>query len=191
MKKEYLVEKGMSEEHAQIAVDAYNEAIKGFIPKSRFDEVNGQLKTVNGELKAAKEQLQTADGKIKTLEGAQSETETLKSMVTELEGENTNLKKTYELKDALRAAKCIDPDYIIFKRGGIDKFEFAEDGKPKVDDVVKEYKESAAHLFQQETKAGYVPAGGSGTPSLSRGEALAKERNQKTEPKGNDPWAAN
>ena len=39
MKKEELVAKGLSEEHAQIAVDAWNEAVKGFVPKERFDEV--------------------------------------------------------------------------------------------------------------------------------------------------------
>ena len=44
MKKEELVAKGLSEEHAQIVIDAWNEAVKGFMPKERFDEVNGKLK---------------------------------------------------------------------------------------------------------------------------------------------------
>ena len=44
MKKEELIAKGLSEEHAQIAVDAWNESVKGFVPKERFDEINGKLK---------------------------------------------------------------------------------------------------------------------------------------------------
>lgn len=47
MKKEELVAKGLSEEHAQIAVNSYKEAMKSFIPKKRFDEVNDRLKAAN------------------------------------------------------------------------------------------------------------------------------------------------
>ena len=50
MKKEDLVAKGLSEEHAQIAVDAWNEAIKVYVPKDRFDEVNGKLKEANATI---------------------------------------------------------------------------------------------------------------------------------------------
>ena len=50
MKKEDLVAKGLSEEHAQIAVDAWNEAVKGFVPKDRFDEVSGKLKEANSTI---------------------------------------------------------------------------------------------------------------------------------------------
>ena len=47
MKKEDLVSKGLTEEHAQIAVDLWNEAMKGFVPKERLDEVSGKLKEAN------------------------------------------------------------------------------------------------------------------------------------------------
>ena len=43
MKKEEFVAKGLTEEHAQIAVDMWNEAMKGFVPKERLDEVSGKL----------------------------------------------------------------------------------------------------------------------------------------------------
>ena len=42
MKKEELVAKGLSEEQAQAVMDIWNETIKGFVPKERFDEVNGK-----------------------------------------------------------------------------------------------------------------------------------------------------
>lgn len=65
-----------------------------------------------------------------------------------------NLIKEYGLKDALKAQGVTDPDYLIFKQGGIEKFAFA-DGKPVgLEDIIKPYKESSPMLFaqQQETK---------------------------------------
>ena len=55
-----------------------------------------------------------------------------------------------------------DPDYIIYKQGGIDKFTFDKDGVPeKLDDVLKVYRENAAmsHLFSS-GKQDYNPAVG-------------------------------
>lgn len=40
MKKEELIAKGLTEEQAKAVMDIYTEEMKGFIPKSRFDEVN-------------------------------------------------------------------------------------------------------------------------------------------------------
>ena len=47
MKKEDLVAKGLSEEQAQAVMDAWAEAMKGFVPKERLDEVSGKLKEAN------------------------------------------------------------------------------------------------------------------------------------------------
>ncbi len=81
-----------------------------------------------------------------------------------------NLKKEYDLKDALKAQGVLDPDYLIFKHGGIEKFAFA-DGKPVgLEDITKPYKESSPHLFiQQENKPPIKTGlshqgGGEGTP---------------------------
>ena len=68
MKKEELVAKGLSEEHAQIAVDAWNESVKDFVPKERFDEINGKLKEANTTIETLKkdnsdnEELQKGQG---------------------------------------------------------------------------------------------------------------------------------
>lgn len=52
MKKEQLIAKGLSEQHAQIAVDFCKQELRGFVPKSRFDEVNMRLKAANAKLAA-------------------------------------------------------------------------------------------------------------------------------------------
>lgn len=158
MKKEELVAKGLSEEHAQIAVDAWNEAVKGFVPKERFDEVNGKLKTANDTIDTLKKD--NTDN-----ETLQEEVKRYKGRVTELEAAAANTQKEYALKDKLKEAGVVDPDYIIYKQGGLDKFTFDKDGKPVgVDDVVKPLKESSPHLFKAEPGADYKPAGG-GNPA--------------------------
>lgn len=57
--------------------------------------------------------------------------------------------KGYALKAALQAAGVTDPDYLIYKHGGIEKFAFTEDKPIGVDDILKPYKESSPHLFKQ------------------------------------------
>lgn len=157
MKKEELVAKGLSEEHAQIAVDAWNEAVKGFVPKERFDEVNGKLKEANTTIETLKKD--NSDN-----EELQKQVKEYKEKVTALETASANTVKEYALKDKLKEAGVVDTDYIIYKQGGLDKFTFDKDGKPVgIDDIVKPLKESSPHLFKTEPGADYRPAGG-GTP---------------------------
>ena len=159
MKKEDLVAKGLSEEHAQIAVDAWNEAVKGFVPKDRFDEVSGKLKEANSTIETLKKD--NSDN-----EELQKQVKEYKEKVTILEATAANTRKEYALKDKLKEAGVVDADYIIYKQGGIDKFTFDKEGNPVgIDDVVKPLKESSPHLFKTEPGADYKPAGGGTPPS--------------------------
>lgn len=159
MKKEELVAKGLSEEHAQIAVDAWNEAVKGFVPKERFDEVNGKLKEANTTIDTLKKS-NADNGEL------QRQVKEYKEKVTILEATAANTRKEYALKDKLKEAGVVDADYIIYKQGGIDKFAFDKEGNPVgIDDVVKPLKESSPHLFKAEPGADYKPAGGGTPPS--------------------------
>lgn len=160
MKKEELVAKGLSEEHAQIAVDAYSEAIKGFVPKERLDEVSGKLKEANTTIETLKKN--NADN-----EELQKQVTQYKDKVAELEKAAENTRKEYALKEKLTAAGALDADYVIYKQGGVDKFTFDKDGVPiGIDDVVKPLKESSPHLFKA-TDAGYKPAGGGNPPAAN------------------------
>lgn len=61
-----------------------------------------------------------------------------------------SLQKEYGLKDALKAAGVIDPEYLIYKHGGVEKFAFGADGKPiGLNDITKPYKENSPHLFAE------------------------------------------
>ena len=159
MKKEELVAKGLSEEQAQAVMDIWNETIKGFVPRERFDEVNGKLKEANITIDTLKKS--NADN-----EELQKQVKEYKEKVTMLEATAANTRKEYALKDKLKEAGVVDADYIIYKQGGIDKFTFDKEGNPVgIDDVVKPLKESSPHLFKAEPGADYKPAGGGTPPS--------------------------
>ena len=82
------------------------------------------------------------------------------------------------LKEQLTKSGVLDPDYLIYKAGGIDKFTFDKDNNPiGVDESIKAYREdkTMAHLFKQ--KAGYEPSKG-GSPTKN---PFAKETFNLTE----------
>lgn len=75
---------------------------------------------------------------------------------------SVELKKSYDLKDKLKDIGVTDPDYLIFKHGGIEKFNFDKDGNLiGLEDTVKPYKESIPHIFKDgKQQTVYNPAGG-------------------------------
>lgn len=137
MKKEDLVAKGLTEEHAQIAVDLWNEAMKGFVPKERLDEVSGKLKEANTTIETLRKDNQDNAE-------LQKQVNTYKDKVTALETAAANSKKEYALKEKLAAAGVLDADYLIYKQGGVDKFTFDKEGVPVgLDDILKPMKEAS------------------------------------------------
>ena len=119
------------------------------------------------------EELKTANGTIEELKKSNGDNEELQKKIGDYEIEIKNLKKTaentsktYALKESLAKQGVLDPDYLIYKAGGLDKYTFDKEGKPVgVEDAVKPYKEDKimAHLFKQEQqKPLYHPQGGTG-----------------------------
>lgn len=162
MKKEDLVALGLTEEQAQKVVSAWTEAMKGFVPKERLDEVSGKLKEANTTIDTLKKG--NADN-----EELQKQVKEYKEKVVSLETAAANTRKEYALKEKLTAAGVLDADYVIYKQGGVDKFTFDKDGSPVgVDDVVKPLKESSPHLFKAEGQTGgYKPNGGENPPAIN------------------------
>jgi hypothetical protein len=131
---------------------------KHAVPKADFNTLNEQLKTANGtiaDLKKNNTDNETLQVTIKEHE------KTIAGLKTE--GEKT--RKEYALKDKLREQNVTDPDYLIYKHGGIDKFNYDKDGNPiGLEDTVKPYKESIPQIFKTtgNTQTNYNPAGGGG-----------------------------
>lgn len=144
----------------KLDTDALMKAISAEFPKHAVpkEDFNAKVKELN-----------TANGTIEELRKENGDNEKLQKKIGDYETEIAGLKKdaadaakTYALRDQLAKAGVLDPDYLIYKAGGIEKFTFDKENKPVgVDDAIKPYKEdkTMAHLFKQD-KPPYHPQGG-------------------------------
>ncbi|WP_313132633.1 phage scaffolding protein [Anaerocolumna sp.] len=130
---------------------------KHAVPKSEFNDINELLKTANNTIKDLKED----NAENETLQNTIKEHE---KTIQKLQEDATNTSKTYALKEQLSKSGVVDPDYLIYKQGGLEKFNFDKEGKPiGIEDVLKPMKEdkTLAHLFQTgKNGTEYNPAGG-------------------------------
>ena len=85
MKKEELLELGLSEEHAAKVIEKYG----NLIPKSRFDEVNEAKKQAEAKIAEMNEQ-------IETLKKSAGDNEELRKQITSLQEKNEADAKKYE-----------------------------------------------------------------------------------------------
>lgn len=136
---------------------------KHAVPKSDFNAKADKLKAAEDTITALKKDVgdnEDLKGKIKEYE----------DQIKVLQADQVKAAKTYALKAKLTEAGAIDPDYLIYKQGGVEKFNFDKDNAPiGVDDVIKPLKESSPHLFKSNGQGGgYNPsAGGSGAPGTN------------------------
>lgn len=138
-----------------------------YVSKGKYDTAVAEKENLAGQVK-------TLNTTISDLKKNNADNETLQTTIANLQGElkkqqtaNEEITKTYALKEQLAKQGVTDPDYLIYKAGGLDKFTFDKEGKPVgVEEAVKPYKDDAAmaHLFKQEQppKAPYQPQGGTG-----------------------------
>lgn len=154
MTKEQFIALGLTEEQATKAAEASKEELQGFIPRSRFDEVNDTKKQLEKDIKERDTQLEGLKG---------IDAEGLQAEITRLQGENATAKADYEkgLKDlqltnAIKLAlngKVHDEDIAsqLIKK---EELVINEAGKiVGLDDQITTLQESKAFLFKQaETK---------------------------------------
>ena len=146
----------------KLDVDAVMNAVQKEFPKHAVpkEDFNAKVK-----------ELETANGTITELKKSNGDNEELQKKIGDYEAEIKNLKKSaedteknYALKEQLSKQGVLDPDYLIYKTGGLEKFNFDKEGKPiGVEEAIKPYKEDAAmaHLFKQEQqKPPYNPKNG-------------------------------
>lgn len=121
----------------------------------------GKTNTKEEELKAANSTIKGLQNDIKKFDGV--DVEDLRNKAdgwknkydTDIKAERTkadNIRKEYALKDALKGKGVTDPDYLIYKQGGVEKFAFDGEGKAiGLDDVLKPFQESSPSLFTEES----------------------------------------
>lgn len=185
MKKEELIAKGLTEDQAKAVMDIYTEEMKGYIPKSRFDEVN----TAKGNLE---KQVADRDEQLKTLKDEAKDSEVLQQKITNLEEANKKAKKDYEaqirdmkLTSAIKnqLGDCKYPDLVA------DKFDrskliLADDGSVSgLAEQLKTVKETYKELFRPPV-SGKTPPNNGKTPSQG---SAGSDRRTELEKIINDP----
>lgn len=180
MKKEELTAKGLTEEQANVVIGIYTEEMKGFIPKSRFDEVN----TAKTDLE---KQVADRDKQLKALKDEAKDSEALQTKITELEDANKATKKAYEdkirdmkltsaIKDQL--TDCKYPELVA------DKFDrskliLADDGSVSgLAEQLKTVKETYKELFVPPV-SGKTPPNNGKTPPQVTDDGTRKEQLEK------------
>ncbi|MFL0245520.1 phage scaffolding protein [Candidatus Clostridium stratigraminis] len=166
MTKDQFIALGLTEEQATKAAEASQEELKGFIPKSRFDEVN----EANKQLKATAKEHET---QLETLKKSAGDNETLKAQIATLQADNTAKEQKYQadlkdmtLNNAIKlaiASKVHDEDLAagLFDKS---KLILSDDGKVTgLDEQIKTLGETKKFLFKEDTtqpKPGFKLGGG-------------------------------
>lgn len=138
---------------------------KAYVPKEVYDSViSGKEETGN-----------TADSTDSLKEVIKKHEQTILSLKNKISSD----RKTNALKEKLRECGAIDPEYIIFKHGGVDAFTYSENGEPTdIEKVAECFKRNASTAFLFAENAGeYKPASGA-VPSAN---PFAKETFNLTE----------
>lgn len=133
MKKEELVKLGLDEETAEKIANASAEELKGFVPKSRFDEVNNAKKT-------AEDTVKERDQQIESLKSA-GNVDDLKQQIITLQNENKakdeahaaellKVRIDFDVEAALTEAKAKNHKAVKALLD-LEKAELGDDGKVK------------------------------------------------------------
>lgn len=142
-----------------------------YVGKGKYDALEAEKNNLSGQIKDLNSTIETLKNGNKdnqklqeTITDLQSKLDTANKDLERIQEESVNTTKTYALKEQLSKAGVTDPDYLIYKHGGLEKFNFDKENNPiGVEDSIKAYREdkSMAHLFGGSQQK-YNPAGGSG-----------------------------
>lgn len=182
MKKEEIVALGVDEEIAQKIADASAEELKGYIPKTRFDEVNEAKKNAEALVKER-------DGQLETLKKSAGDSAELQKQIEDLQKANKATAAEYEGKiKQMQIDNAVDKA-IAGANGknakaikallNLEKAELSEDGTVKglseqLEALAKA--EDSSFLFGTGMPAvkGMVPGAGAGAGASGQGVDFSK-----------------
>lgn len=164
MKKAEFIALGISEELAAKAEKASQEELKGYVEKSKHDEIAEENKTL-------KMQVTDRDKQLETLKASAGDNEELKKQIETMKQQNADQEKAHKAELAqIRLDNAIDAALISAgaKNGkavkaliDVSKVKLGEDGKlTGWDDQLKAVQKSDAYLFnakQQNHFRGFQP----------------------------------
>lgn len=165
MNKEFLEGLGLEADAIEKIMAEHEKTVQAEQAKTTAKEA--ELKTAKETISGLQDSIKKFDGvDVEKLQQAAKDWETKYNEDLKAEkAKAENIRKEYALKEAMTKTGVLDPDYLIYKAGGLEKFTFDKDDRPVgVEDALKPYKEdkAMAHLFKKETPP-YDPKGsGSG-----------------------------
>lgn len=197
MKKEEFVALGISDELAEKAATASAEELKGYIPKTRFDEVNEEKKNLQTAKKKAEDDLEELKKTAGDNEALTKQITDLQEAAKQKDTEYAQQLKALKLTNAVRLGitDAQDADLVA---GLVDqtKLILGDDGKVTgLEEQLKTLRESKPFLFKAKeqdkggkqgagfsvgsTKGGNAGGGvgGDGDKQLSMKEAIAAKLN--------------
>lgn len=163
MKKEEFVALGISEELAAKAENASMEELKGYVEKSKHDEVAGENRTLKAQVSDRDKQLETLKASAGDNEELKKQIETMKQQNAEQEkahkAELAQIKLDNAMENALAAAGAKNTKAVRALLD-ISRVKLGEDGKlTGWDDQLAAVKKSDAYLFtdKRTTFKGFQP----------------------------------
>lgn len=183
MKKEEFVKLGITEGLAAKAEAASQEELKGFVPKTRFNEVNDEKKKLEMDVR-------DRDSQLESLKNSTGNVEEMKKQIADLQKANKDAADAHaaEIKQlkidaavdaALTGAKAKNTTAVKALLKDLDKVELAEDGTIKgLSEQIEALQKSDEYLFDtKDTKKTQVKGakpGESGNEDGDHGVDLSK-----------------
>lgn len=162
-----LIEEAKKNEDGSIDIEDLMKTIntefpKNAVPKATFNDTNELLKAANKTIDDLKKDN-------KDNEELQAKVTTYETTIETMKTESAKTIKELVLKDKLRDLGVKDADYLIFKHGGVDKFNYDATGNViGLDEAIKPYKESMPYNFiTGKTETKYDPVGGENTKGVN------------------------
>ena len=176
MNKKELMNRGISEEHADIVIEMIKDS---YVPLYRFNEINDKMKSYKSQVEEKTEEIKTLSSKVKDTEKLESENQKLKDDLAKAETDHatalTSIKKSNALDNYLREKKAKNIK-AVKALIDMDKITFENDELGGHEDQVTALMEGDNSKFMFDSGTGYNPKGtqpGQSTGGTATGTALS------------------
>ena len=127
-------------------INLVNIADGSYIPKSKFDELNGKLRTANQSINTLNEQLNTANQKAGTVDELNGKISQLTTDLADRDAKITQIGMKYRVRDELRSMGVRNPDMLL-NMLDLSKVTEQEGKLVGLADQVDPYRKSDGYLF--------------------------------------------
>lgn len=172
MKTEYLESLGLSKDVIDKIMAENGKDVEA--EKAKTTAKGGELDKANQAVKDLQETVGRYDGKdpAKLEQDLKDLRKKYDDDVAAEQAKAKTIQKEFVLREALRSNGVADPEYLIFKAGGVEKFAFSGDKPVGLEDTLKPYRDSIPHAFaaenKQPVKTGMRQTGTEGAPDKNQ-----------------------